>query len=212
MSIKNSDEWLDHWNRRFPHVIETLKLIEGTISESVVLDSNFQRLRNSIIRIHIIDILDTLEQRVFETERDFYMAVQSIVESISESINVLYPFLNNEFSRKTNSIPRYPLLSWVEEKAPRNRGRPVNPNSISSIIQSQDGMVVMIEKCLLVYKRHGKEATNTQLAQALQNKFPLPDDLTSITRQMTPKKQGDVIALVKDVAKKLREKATQSAG
>ena len=212
MSIKNSDEWLDHWNHRFPNLIETLKLLEGKISESVILDSNFQRLRSSIIRIQIIDILDTLEQRVFETERDFYIAVESIVETFSESINVLYPLLDNEFSRKTNSILRYPLLSWVEEKELRNRGRPINPISISSIIRSQDGMMVMIEKCLLVYKRHGKVATNTQLAQALQNKFPLPDDITSITRQMTPKKHGDVISLVKDVARKVREKTTLSVG
>ena len=211
MATQQSEKWIDHWNLRFPQLLGALELLKVSLSEQFFFDSNYQRLRNSIIKNYIKDILETFEERICISENNFNETLEAIAKVFSESVGILYPLHHYDPIRSTLPPPREAMLAWEKGNGEQAKysGRPIDPNSIPSIIQSPAGVLVMMEKCLTVYDVQKKIATNTQLAQALKNKFGLPGDITSITRQMTPKKHGAVISLVKDVAKNLIDITTQ---
>ena len=213
MPTHEFEKWIDHWNLRIPQLLYSLEMLNESLSEQFFFDSNYQLIRNSIIKNYIKDILETFEGLIVIRESNINEVLGEIAKVISESIRALYPLRSYDFNRSIYLSPRRAVLAWERTKneRPKYSGRPIDPSSIPSIIQSEAGVLAMLEKCLTVYGIQKKVATNTQLAQALKNKFHIPGDITSITRQMTPDKHGAVISLVKDIAKNLRDVTTRSS-
>ena len=161
MLNQQAKQWIDHWNYRFPQLLEALESFHLVLSEQLDYEKNYHNLRNCMIKNYVKDILESPKAKIYLSDDDFNETLSSIAEVFSESLNILYPIYDTEFPLYRRGGPSRAWMAWGENKL-KTPGRPSNPNSIPSIIQSQAGYVVMFEKCLTVYKMERKIATNTQ--------------------------------------------------